>query len=104
MSRNVETAMKNFIEQKGRVFLNVLLKYCEALKFASDKILLYQNTSLPNRKNNKNELGSNRMHFMGQLTVFVSAGFVYLFHACHFKVVVFSQIEWLIWARWSVAF
>jgi len=41
------------------LLLNVLLKYRDALKFASDKILLYQNTSLPNRKHNKdqNEFG-----------------------------------------------
>jgi len=41
MPRNVETAMKNFIEQTGKLLLNVLLKYCDALNFASDKILLY---------------------------------------------------------------
>jgi len=57
MSRNVETAMKNFIDRTERLLLNVLLKYCGALNFASDKILLYQNTSLPNRTNNKNEFG-----------------------------------------------
>jgi len=36
---------------------------------------------------------------MGQLAQAISADFVYLFRSRHFKVVVFSQSEWLIWAR-----
>jgi len=42
MLTNVETAMTNFIDRTGKLLLNVLLKYCDALKFASDKMFYYQ--------------------------------------------------------------
>jgi hypothetical protein len=42
------------------------------------------------------------MHFTGQLSVAISAEYLVILHTyflCASQLVVFSQTEWLIWAR-----